>query len=170
MGKNTNKTNTQAQAQGAQYVTREELNAQFASFFEQMKGLIATASADAQTCKQTPAQETAQPKAEDEKVWFVKKNGERKLVSAKQAAVWEARRNRTLTAGQKQTVEAIKAGKLLEPERTRKLEKELGVKANSFANTAVSVKQALEAGWKPKASDRRGRKDELASIKAKIRG
>ena len=42
-------------------------------------------------CKSTGAK--AQPKAE--KVEFVKKNGEKKMVSPKQAAVWEAARNRS---------------------------------------------------------------------------
>lgn len=170
MGRTTKTNKAQAtqtqQAQAPAYVTREELNDLFASLKADIAQML-----ERKDMGETPkAQPTAQPKAEDEKVWFTKKNGERKLVSAKQAASWEARRNRVLTEGQKQTIEAIKAGKLLEPERTRKLEKALGVKVNSFTSTAVSVKQALEAGWKPKASDRRGRKDELASIKAKIRG
>lgn len=165
--KNTNKAQNTQQAQAPAYVTMDALEVMLKALKSDIEQMIN----DSRVGETPKAQPVAQPKAdEDEKVWFVKKNGERKLVSAKQAASWEARRNRVLTEGQKQTLEAIKSGKLLEPERTRKLEKELGVKVNSFANTAVSVKQALEAGWKPKASDRRGRKDELASIKAKIRG
>lgn len=63
----------------------------------------------------------------------------------------------------------IQANKAAEQERTRALEKALKVKAGSFKSTAVSVQQAMDAGWKPKATGKTERREELKAIKAKIR-
>lgn len=167
MKKNTNTTNKAQGANTTAYVTREELNDLFVSLKADIAQMLKGSSVG-----ETPkAQPKPQPKADkDGKVAFTKKDGTVVYGTPKQVAQWERWSNRNLTEGQKATIETIKESKAKEPERTRKLEKALKVKANSFTSTAVSVKQALEAGWKPKASDRRGRKDELASIKAKIRG
>lgn len=161
--KNTNKAQNTQQAQAPAYVTREDL-------MDMLKALKADIVNELKSSSvgETPK---AQPKADkDGKVAFTKKDGTVVYGTPKQVAQWERWSNRNLTEGQKATIETIKESKAKEPERTRKLERALKVKANSFESTAVSVKQALEAGWKPKASDRRGRKDELASIKARIRG
>lgn len=167
MGRTSKNTNKAQGANTTAYVTREELNDLFVSLKADIAQMLKGASVG-----ETPkAQPVAQPKAgKDGKVAFTKKDGTVVYGTPKQVAQWERWSNRNLTEGQKATIETIKASKAKEPELTRKLEKALKVKAGSFMNTAVSVTQALEAGWKPKASDRRGRKDELASIKAKIRG
>lgn len=171
MKKNTNTNKAQAtqtqQAQAPAYVTMDALEV----MLKALKNDIVNELKGSSVGETPKAQPVAQPKADkDGKVAFTKKDGTVVYGTPKQVAQWERWSNRNLTEGQKATIETIKESKAKEPERTRALEKALKVKANSFANTAISVKQALEAGWKPKASDRRGRKDELASIKAKIRG
>ena len=64
----------------------------------------------------------------------------------------------------------IVANKEAEQDRTRALEKALKVKAGSFKSTAVSVSEAMDAGWKPKATGKAERREELKAIKAQIRG
>ena len=100
---------------------------------------------------------------------FVKKDGTVKRVSKAQAEAWERGRERytqmceNRTEGQKKTAEAIKASKAAEPERTRKLEKLLGIKAGSLKNTACTADECRALGWK-------GTRKELKALKAKVRG
>lgn len=173
MGRTTKTNKAQAtqtqQAQAPAYVTREELNDLFASLKADIAQML-----ERKDMGETPkAQPTAQPKADkDGLVPFTNKAGVTKMVSQKQYDNWTRKKEQAQnrTPEQEQLIETIKANKAAEPERTRKLEKLMGLKANTLENTAVSVKVALEKGWKPKASDRAGRKEELRALKAKIRG
>lgn len=123
---------------------------------------------DALEAKQsTPA--PAPASADEELVSYTNAKGETKMISKKLADVYNKRKAQPRTPEQEQLIEQIVANKAKEPERTRVLEKALKVKANSFENTAITLKQALDAGWKPKASDRAGRRAELKAIKAKVR-
>lgn len=171
MGRTTKTNKAQAtqtqQAQAPAYVTMDALEV----MLKALKNDIVNELKGSSVGETPKAQPVAQPKADkDGKVAFTKKDGTVVYGTPKQVAQWERWSNRNLTEGQKATVETIKASKAAEPERTRKLEKLMGLKANTLENTAVSVKVALEKGWKPKASDRKGRKDELKALKAKVRG
>ena len=156
--------------------TRKNTSAQNAQAMEQMMEQMMQMMQDMQARMNAleSAQATATPKSEpkackDDKVAFTKADGTVIYGTAKQVANWERYRNRNLTEGQKSRIKAIEEGKLQEPKRTRALEKALKVKANSFANTAITLTQALDAGWKPKATDRAGRRAELKAIKERIR-
>ena len=108
------------------------------------------------------------------------RNHNGKLRTPKQAAndlrLHEAREARLAKMSKRERkahdemVASIVANKAAEQERTRALEKALKVKANSFKSTAVSVSEAMDAGWKPKATGKAERREELKAIKAQIRG
>lgn len=159
-------TRKNTSAQGAQM---EQMMEQMMQMMQMMNERI-SALEDAPKAQATPK---AQPKArKDGKVAFTKKDGTVIYGTAKQVAQWERYRDnasKPLTDAQVARKEAIAESKEKEPERTRALEKALKVKAGSFENTAITLKEALDAGWKPKASDRAGRRAELKAIKAKVR-
>lgn len=97
-----------------------------------------------------------------ELVEFRKADGTTKLVTPKRAAAWEKYRSRELTEGQRNMIQTIRESKTAEIERTRALEKALGVPEGSFKTTACTHAEATAAGWK-------GTKAELRTIKAQIR-
>ena len=116
-----------------------------------------TANASAKGKKST---KKSAPKPE--LVEFRKADGTTKLVTPAQAAAWEKYRSRELTEGQKNTITLIRESKVAEIDRTRALEKALGIKANSLKNTACTCEEVRALGWK-------GTKAELKAIKAQIR-
>ena len=124
---------------------------------------IAQMQAQLDALTQASAQEKKAPKkSAPELVEFKKADGTVRKVTAAQAAAWEKYRNRTLTEGQKATIELIRESKASEPARTRALEKALGLKPNSLKNTACTAAEVRALGWK-------GTKSELKEIKAQIR-
>ena len=104
-----------------------------------------------------------------EMVDFVKRNGEVKRVSKAQADAWTKGREKWESNYDPEVAKKIADSKAAEPARTRALEKALKLKANSLENTACTVDQALAAGWKPKGTTRKERREELKNIKARIR-
>ena len=110
---------------------------------------IARMCADAPAHKSKKATGKAAP-AKAELVEFVKKNGEKKLVSAKQAAVWEAARNR-----QHKTLDEVKA-EYEEKHKNFKPSDELI--AALKANPVMTRKEAAKLGFI-------GTKDELKALK-----
>ena len=130
---------------------------------EMMKAMSERISALESTPKSAPARTgKSQPKAETKKVPFTKADGTVIYGTQAQVDAWTQYRNRTLTDGQKARIEAIKAGKLLEPKRTRALEKALGIKANSLKSTACTADECRALGWK-------GTRKELKELKAQVR-
>lgn len=127
---------------------------------EQMQAMLAqmmSAQAQASTGK-------AQPKAEGEKVPYTKADGTVIMVTQRQFDNYtrNAERAKNRTPEQQKVIDNIKAAKAREPELTRKLEKALGIKANSLKNTACTAEQCRALGWK-------GTRRELRDIKAQVR-
>ena len=153
---------TRKSAQGAQAQGMEQMMAQMMQMMEQMQArMTALESTQAQAKASTGK---AQPKAEDEKVPYTKLDGTVIMVTQKQydnyMRLAEGAKNRT--PEQQKVIDDIKAAKAREPELTRKLEKALGIKANSLKNTACTAEQCRALGWK-------GTRRELKAIKAQVR-
>lgn len=112
----------------------------------------------------TPKAHTAVAQPTAEKLPFKKADGTVIYGTAKQIANWTRYREHgdKRTDEQKALGEVIKANKAKEPERTRALEKALGLKPNTLKNTACTADECRALGWK-------GTRKELKAIKAKIR-
>lgn len=145
-------------------MTNKEMLEQMMTMMAAMQAQLAAQQADIDALKGAPKSvgKSAPKSAPKELVEFRKKDGTTRMVSAAQAAAWDKYRSRELTEGQKATIQLIRESKTAEVERTRALEKALGVPTGSFENTACTHAQATAAGWK-------GTKAELKAIKVRIR-
>lgn len=151
---------TRKSAQGAQAQGMEQMMAQMMQMMEQMQArmtALESTQAQASTGK-------AQSKAESEKVPYTKADGTVIMVTQRQFDNYtrNAERAKNRTPEQQKVIDDIKAAKAREPELTRKLEKALGIKANSLKNTACTAEQCRALGWK-------GTRRELKAIKAQVR-